>query len=69
MLYGGRRGGMIGLAAVWIFLDELSVFEPLPAPKPIEPWLAEARQTPRRMKRPFPANKPHKPAAHRRPRY
>lgn len=71
MLYGGRRAGkVLGLAAAWLIVDEFAMFEPPVLPiRPIEPWLAEARRIPRRMKRPFPVNKPHKPAAHRRPRY
>jgi hypothetical protein len=38
--------------------------------KPAIPfWLAELRRTPRRMKRPFPADKPGNVKAHRRPCY
>lgn len=36
---------------------------------PIPCWVRELHQTPRRMKRPFPTNKPFKPRAHRRARY
>lgn len=39
----------------------------MPYPLPI--WDAELQRTPRRMKRPFPANKPAPARAHRRPCY
>jgi hypothetical protein len=37
--------------------------------RPIPCWIQELRETPRRMKRPFPSNKPAKPPAHRRACY
>lgn len=60
---------------VLIILDELTGFreglrkfavktqEEMATPIPC--WVRELNQTPRRMKRPFPANKPSKPPAHR----
>lgn len=46
-------------------------YEPEPELKvpPIEPWLAEQRRTPRKMKRSFPANKPAPHRAYRRACY
>ena len=37
--------------------------------RPIPPWMQELHQIPRRMKRPFPANKPFNPPVFRRARY
>lgn len=52
-----------------ISFDRLPTFDPLPVPRPMESWLVEQRRTPRRMKRPFPANKPASHQAYRRACY
>lgn len=67
-LHDYDRWWRVDFALDWSSSRRADVVISLPPPT-IEPWLAEARRIPRRMKRPFPADNPHKPRAHRRACY
>lgn len=69
----GRLGGKV---IAFVILDELAEIRQSlrdfavkvqeEVAKPLPCWERELLETPRRMKRPLPANKPFKPSAHRR---
>lgn len=69
--YNCPHSTMVPSSNVITLTIESMPVESLPAALhiPIEPWLAEQKMVPRRMKRPFPARKEGPKVTHRRPCY